>query len=106
MPTVLQTGKFAEGQWGYPLLIELDNFDAAEWAGITGMALSIFRPDGTSFDVTLDPQIAIVGTSAQYITQDGDCPIDGHYAFCLTLTWPGKVLPVSGTFDIDPVEPS
>ena len=93
-----QIGKFFVGTVGFPVRFVLTGLTGADIAAIQTMALTVTRPDATTFSGTP----TIVNGAAQYVLATGDLTLPDVYAFQLILNMTSsRTLPLRGTFQVE-----
>lgn len=103
--TVLQTGTFRHGTFGFPIEVTLSS-SPISLVGCTAIHLDMKRPNevvaGISRALVLPG--AIVNATTGVITWDvlnGDLPVIGNYSFTLTIAFgPSEQLVVDGEMKV------
>lgn len=95
-----QTGEYYPGTVGFPIRFTLSDLGEEQISQIETEALTIRRPDGSTFARSLTDS-DITDDYVEYNLQDGDCPAGGLYHYSLILAMSGgRSLPVLGSFNI------
>lgn len=100
MFTLSQTGRFFPNTVGFPIRFSLADMNSSEIDDIESIALTVTRPDSSTFTASLD-QNAIVSGKVEYTTQAGDLNAGGDYHYELILSMSGgRTLPILGVFSV------
>jgi hypothetical protein len=92
-----QIGEFEVGTYGYPISFLLTGLTSSDLAAIQTMALTVTRPDETTFSGTP----VIFNGAAQYIVAQGDLILPKtHFWQLIINSSGGRVLVVRGTFEV------
>jgi hypothetical protein len=93
-----QIGKFFTGTSGYPIDFLLTGLTNSDLSAIQTMALTVTRPDETTFTGTP----VIFNGAAQYIVAVGDLTLPKTYLWELIITsGGGRILAVRGSFQVE-----